>query len=70
MPQWSSGRVALVGNAVYAPSFLTGQDASLALVGAYMLAASLADHRDHTAGFAAYEHSTREFVTLNQNQVG
>ncbi|TGB14800.1 FAD-dependent monooxygenase [Streptomyces sp. MZ04] len=69
MPRWSSGRVALVGDAAYAPSFLTGQGSSLALVGAYMLAASLAD-RDHAAGFAAYEHSTREFVTLNQEQVG
>ncbi|MER5222115.1 FAD-dependent monooxygenase [Streptomyces flaveus] len=69
MPRWSSGRVALVGDAAYAPSFLTGQGSSLALVGAYMLAASLAD-RDHAAGFAAYEHNTREFVTVNQEQVG
>ncbi|MGW8556969.1 FAD-dependent monooxygenase [Streptomyces tubercidicus] len=69
MPRWSSGRVALVGDAAYAPSFLTGQGSSLALVGAYMLAGSLAD-QDHTAGFAAYEHHTREFVTANQDQVG
>ncbi|MET9861035.1 FAD-dependent monooxygenase [Streptomyces smyrnaeus] len=69
MPRWSSGKVALVGDAAYAPSFLTGQGSSLALVGAYMLAASLA-HRDHAAGFAAYEHGTREFVTVNQDQVG
>ncbi|WP_381561535.1 FAD-dependent monooxygenase [Streptomyces eurythermus] len=69
MPRWSSGRAALVGDAAYAPSFLTGQGSSLALVGAYMLAASLAD-RDHTTGFAAYERHTREFVTMNQEQVG
>lgn len=69
MPRWSSGKVALVGDAAYAPSFLTGQGTSLALVGAYMLAASLAD-RDHAVGFAAYEHDTREFVTANQDQVG
>lgn len=69
MPRWSRGRIALVGDAAYAPSFLTGQGSSLALVGAYMLAGSLAD-RDHTAGFAAYEHHTREFVTANQDQVG
>ncbi|MFF8103363.1 FAD-dependent monooxygenase [Streptomyces sp. NPDC016640] len=69
MPRWSSGRVALVGDAAYAPSFLTGQGSSLALVGAYMLAGSLAD-RDAAAGFAAYEHGTREFVTVNQEQVG
>lgn len=47
MPQWASGRVALVGDAAYAPSFLTGQGSSLALVGAYMLAASLADRDPH-----------------------
>ncbi|MFD9721275.1 FAD-dependent monooxygenase [Streptomyces sp. NPDC059076] len=68
MPHWSNGRVALVGDAAYAPSFLTGQGTSLALVGAYMLANSLAD-QGHASGFAAYEHHTREFVTLNQDQV-
>lgn len=70
MPCWSSGRVALVGDAAYAPSFLTGQGSSLALVGAYMLAGSLAAHRDHTAAFAAYERDIRGFVELNQAQVG
>ncbi|MFC9863242.1 MULTISPECIES: FAD-dependent monooxygenase [unclassified Streptomyces] len=70
MPRWSSGRVALVGDAAYAPSFLTGQGSSLALAGAYMLAGSLAAERDHTTGFAAYERDTRAFVTLNQDQVG
>ncbi|GAA4000429.1 FAD-dependent monooxygenase [Streptomyces marokkonensis] len=69
MPRWSSGRIALVGDAAYAPSFLTGQGTSLALVGAYMLAGSLAD-RDHAAGLAAYEHHLRAFVTVNQAQVG
>ena len=69
MPHWSSGRVALVGDAAYAPSFLTGQGSSLALVGAYMLAGAVAA-RDATAGFAAYERSTREFVTMNQDQIG
>lgn len=69
MPRWHSGRVALAGDAAYAPSFLTGQGSSLALVGAYMLAGSLAG-RDHTAGFAAYEAGTREFVAVNQGLVG
>ncbi|MFD4024156.1 FAD-dependent monooxygenase [Streptomyces sp. NPDC058576] len=70
MPRWSSGRVALVGDAAYAPSFLTGQGSSLALVGAYMLAGSLASERDHTAAFTAYERDSRAFVTLNQDLVG
>ncbi|MEV3920840.1 FAD-dependent monooxygenase [Actinomadura coerulea] len=68
MSRWSSGRGALVGDAAYAPSFLTGQGTSLALVGAYMLAGSLAGG-DHAAGFAAYERDTRGFVTLNQGLV-
>ena len=34
-----------------------------------MLAGSLAD-RDAAAGFAAYEHHTRGFVTVNQDQIG
>ncbi|MGW5446698.1 FAD-dependent monooxygenase [Streptomyces asiaticus] len=66
MPHWSSGRVALVGDAAYAPSFLTGQGSSLALVGAYMLANALATNRDHTAAFAACERDVREFVAMNQ----
>ncbi|MFS0693018.1 FAD-dependent monooxygenase [Streptomyces nitrosporeus] len=69
MPRWSSGRVALVGDAAYAPSFLTGQGTSLALVGAYMLAGCLA-HQGYGAGFTAYERDTREFVALNQGLVG
>ncbi|MEU5607188.1 FAD-dependent monooxygenase [Streptomyces sparsogenes] len=66
MPHWSSGRVALVGDAAYAPSFLTGQGSSLALVGAYMLAHALATNPGHTAAFAAYERDVREFVAMNQ----
>ncbi|MCP2257117.1 2-polyprenyl-6-methoxyphenol hydroxylase [Streptoalloteichus tenebrarius] len=66
LPRWSSGRVALVGDAAFAPSFLTGQGTSVALVGAYMLAGHLATAPDHTRAFAAYERSTRPFVELNQ----
>jgi 2-polyprenyl-6-methoxyphenol hydroxylase-like FAD-dependent oxidoreductase len=57
MPRWHRGRVALAGDAAYAPSFLTGQGSSLVLVGAYMLAGSLSG-RDHAAGLAAYEDGT------------
>ncbi|MER7865400.1 hypothetical protein ABTX61_40260 [Amycolatopsis japonica] len=56
----------MVGEAAYAPSFLTGQGTSVALVGVYMLARSLAT----TGAFDAYERETREFVELNQAQVG
>ncbi|MFB8437598.1 FAD-dependent monooxygenase [Streptomyces niveus] len=66
MPHWSRGRVALVGDAAYAPSFLTGQGSGLALAGAYMLANSLATQGDHRAAFAAYERDLRPFVAMNQ----
>ncbi|MHC3471031.1 FAD-dependent monooxygenase [Streptomyces sp. 7R007] len=66
MPHWFRGRVAFVGDAAYAPSFLTGQGSSLALVGAYMLAHALAAHEDHTAAFTAYERGVRDFVAMNQ----
>jgi len=66
MPGWSSGRVALVGDAAHAPSFLTGQGTSLALVGAYVLGHALATIPDHAAAFAAYENRVRGFVEANQ----
>ncbi|MFI2336852.1 FAD-dependent monooxygenase [Nocardia rhamnosiphila] len=69
LPRWSSGRVALVGDAAYAPSFLTGQGSSVALVGAYMLAGELATNSGHPAAFSAYERGMREFVRLNQELV-
>ncbi|SDE20585.1 FAD-dependent monooxygenase [Glycomyces harbinensis] len=66
MPTWTKGRAALIGDAAYAPSFLTGQGSSLALVGAYMLAHSLATNRNHTEALAAYEKTTLKFVEMNQ----
>lgn len=38
MPDWSRGRIALVGDAAYGPSLLAGQGSALAMVGAYLLA--------------------------------
>ncbi|GID12223.1 FAD-dependent oxidoreductase [Actinocatenispora rupis] len=66
MPAWSRGRVALVGDAAYAPSFLSGQGSSIALVGAYLLAGELAATSDHRAAFAAYEQRMRPFAEANQ----
>ncbi|MFC0547144.1 FAD-dependent monooxygenase [Kutzneria chonburiensis] len=67
MERWSTGRVALVGDAAYGPSPASGQGTSLALVGAYVLAHELAA-ADHQAAFAAYEKRMRHFVTVNQKQ--
>jgi 2-polyprenyl-6-methoxyphenol hydroxylase-like FAD-dependent oxidoreductase len=66
MPQWSKGRVGVVGDAAYGPSFFSGQGTSLALVGAYVLAGELATHADHREAFAAYERKARAFVEQNQ----
>jgi 2-polyprenyl-6-methoxyphenol hydroxylase-like FAD-dependent oxidoreductase len=66
MPCWFSGRVALVGDAAYAPSFLSGQGTSLALVGAYVLAGELATHSTPAEAFACYERIVRPFVEANQ----
>ena len=45
MPSWSTGRIALVGDAGACPSFLAGQGSALAMVEAYTLAAELARTR-------------------------
>ncbi|WP_406314987.1 hypothetical protein OHA77_40975 [Streptosporangium sp. NBC_01639] len=66
MPVWSTGRVALVGDAAYATSFMSGQGSSVSLVGAYVLAGELAAHDDHATAFAAYEKVVRDFVERNQ----
>ncbi|WP_285628684.1 FAD-dependent monooxygenase, partial [Kineosporia sp. NBRC 101677] len=66
MPHWSSGRVVLVGDAAYAPSFLTGQGTSLALVGAYLLAHALATEPDIDRALTDYERRMRPFVAANQ----
>lgn len=67
MPRWSTGRVALVGDAAHAPALLSGQGTSLALVGAYVLAGELAAAGgDPAVAFAAYERALRPFVERNQ----
>lgn len=52
---WSRGRVALVGDAGYAPGPAVGGGTSLAVVGAYLLARALAEAGgDHEVAFPAY----------------
>jgi 2-polyprenyl-6-methoxyphenol hydroxylase-like FAD-dependent oxidoreductase len=67
MEQWTRGRVALVGDAGYAVSLTTGQGASMAMVGAYVLAGEIAAASDDpAAGIARYEDEVREYVLRNQ----
>jgi 2-polyprenyl-6-methoxyphenol hydroxylase-like FAD-dependent oxidoreductase len=67
LPHWSKGRVALVGDAGYCPTPLTGLGTSLALVGAYVLAGELAAAGgDHRVAFPRYEQVVRPYVTKAQ----
>lgn len=65
-PRWARGRVALVGDAGYCASPISGMGTSLALTGAYVLAGELARHADHREAFAAYERILRPYVTRAQ----
>ncbi|MBV9790947.1 MAG: FAD-dependent monooxygenase [Chloroflexi bacterium] len=65
-PHWSHGRAALVGDAAYCPSPVSGMGTNLALVGAYVLAGELARHASHEAAFAAYETLMRPYVKRAQ----
>jgi 2-polyprenyl-6-methoxyphenol hydroxylase-like FAD-dependent oxidoreductase len=67
MSSWSKGRVGLVGDAAFAPSFLSGQGTSLAIVGAYVLAGELASHEDPADAFVSYERIARPFIEANQD---
>lgn len=65
--RWSTGRIVLLGDAGYAPSPLSGQGTSLALVGAHVLATELARAGgDHRVALDGYERRLRPFVERNQ----
>jgi 2-polyprenyl-6-methoxyphenol hydroxylase-like FAD-dependent oxidoreductase len=66
MPEWSRGRVTLVGDACGAVSLLAGQGASLGLGGAYVLAEALAGAPSIEDGLERYERTWRPLVTDRQ----
>lgn len=66
MPRWSSGRVGVVGDAAFAPSFLSGQGTSTAMVGAYVLAGELTRTSDYALAFTRYERLLRPYIARNQ----
>ena len=67
MDHWSRGRVALVGDAGYCASPMSGQGTSLALIGAYVLAGELAAAAGaYQTAFQQYEKEMRPYVLLNQ----
>lgn len=60
LPRWSSGRVALVGDAAYCPSPAAGMGGSVAILGATALYdAFLATDGDIERAFAEYERAFR-----------
>lgn len=60
------GRIALVGDAAYSPSLLSGMGATLATIGAAALADELnATPDDHLGAFGRYHERTAAMVTLS-----
>ena len=67
MPCWSKDRVALVGDAAYSATPMSGQGTSIAIAGAYVLAGELSDAQgDYQIAFSNYEKLIRPFVEKNQ----
>jgi 2-polyprenyl-6-methoxyphenol hydroxylase-like FAD-dependent oxidoreductase len=63
MDTWSTGRVALIGDAAASPSSLSGMGSGLAVVGAYVLAGELAaTGGDHRVAFPRYEAAMRPYT--------
>ncbi|MEV8632899.1 FAD-dependent monooxygenase [Streptosporangium sp. NPDC051023] len=70
MRSWSTGRIALVGDAAYCASPASGAGAELALVGAYRLAGEIAAaYGDYELAFRRYEEGHRTLVERKQ-QIG
>jgi 2-polyprenyl-6-methoxyphenol hydroxylase-like FAD-dependent oxidoreductase len=69
LDSYSRGRIALVGDAGYCASPLSGMGTSLGIVGAYVLAGELeASEGDYVQAFAAYDEVMRPFVVACQQQ--
>jgi 2-polyprenyl-6-methoxyphenol hydroxylase-like FAD-dependent oxidoreductase len=67
MPRWSSGRVALLGDACGCLTLLPGQGSHMAMADAYVLARELERHDgNHAATFAVYEAKMQPAVTARQ----
>jgi 2-polyprenyl-6-methoxyphenol hydroxylase-like FAD-dependent oxidoreductase len=67
MNRWTKDRIALVGDAGYCASPLSGQGNNLALVGAYILAGELKTAQgNYKQAFTRYNALLRDFVDANQ----
>lgn len=68
LPTWHRGRVALVGDACACPTLVSGQGASLAMGGAYLLARALHETGDYQQALQRYEQGLRPYVLTQQKQ--
>ncbi len=66
MDTFARGRVALIGDAGYCPTPLTGLGTTLALVGAYVLAGEIGRSDDLDAALSSYERVMRPFIAKAQ----
>jgi 2-polyprenyl-6-methoxyphenol hydroxylase-like FAD-dependent oxidoreductase len=68
MPQWSSSRVVMLGDAAYCPTLISGQGAALAMAGAYFLTEELNQTSDVQAALTRYEKHLRPYVEKVQTK--
>ncbi|MCB9078799.1 MAG: FAD-dependent monooxygenase [Anaerolineaceae bacterium] len=68
MTQWHNGRVALVGDACGCMTLISGQGASMALGGAYILAEALRQNEDYAAAFRVYQNQVRPEIEARQTK--
>ena len=68
MPGWTTGRVALVGDACHAMSLLTGQGSAMALAGAEALAQSLRGNDQVSEALAEHDRTRRPMTAQAQRE--
>jgi 2-polyprenyl-6-methoxyphenol hydroxylase-like FAD-dependent oxidoreductase len=67
MPQWSKGRIALVGDAAFCVSLMAGQGSALAMTAAYVLAGELSRSGvSHLEAFRRFESLLRTDIETKQ----
>lgn len=68
MPRWSQGRVVLLGDAAYCLTLISGQGASMAMAGGYVLAHELTSENRWQQALLNYESRLRPSITLMQKK--
>lgn len=66
MPSWAKGRIAVVGDAAYCATPVSGMGTTLAITGAYILAQELSRNSDYSTAFKCYENRMRPYAEKSQ----